>query len=235
MKTAGRGERLSIVMPFFNEEESVDWVVREVRDLYPAAQIVAVDDGSRDGTWQVLRELEGVTRLRLRANRGQSAALWVGLRAAERDFCVTMDGDGQNDPASIVDLVAALADADVVCGYREQRRDSWSKRLASRLANAVRRLVLRDGVRDTGCALKVFPRTAVEHLVPFAGMHRFMPALFRGAGLRLVEVPVGHRKRRYGKSKYGNLGRGVRGLYDLVGMRWLLHRRFDLPTIDERD
>jgi dolichol-phosphate mannosyltransferase len=232
MKSAQRGANLSIIVPLFNEQESVAWVVGEVRDLYPEAEIIAVDDGSTDATWAALAQLAGVRRLRLAQNRGQSAAMWVGLTRATRDVCITMDGDGQNDPASIADLVAALGTADVACGYRADRRDTWSKKVASRFANAVRRAVLGDGVRDAGCSLKAFPRSCVEQLVPFDGMHRFLPAFFRHAGLRIVEVPVRHRARKFGVSKYDNVGRGRRGLYDLVGMRWLMHRKLQLPEIE---
>ena len=232
MNSAGRGARLSIIVPFFNEEESAGWVLAEARDLLPEAEIIAVDDGSSDATWDALRRVEGIRCRRLSEHRGQSAALWIGLCAATREICVTMDGDGQNDPGGIADLIEALEDADVACGYRRQRRDTWSKRAAARVANAVRGAVLGDGVRDTGCSLKAFPRACVEHLVPFDGMHRFLPALFHGAGLSIVEVAVGHRPRRFGKSKYGNLGRGVRGIYDLIGMRWLMRHRLRLPRIE---
>ncbi len=235
MESASRGASFSVVIPFFNEEESATWVIEEVRRLFPEAEVIAVDDGSSDGTWAALTAVEGIQRRRLRENRGQSAALWIGLNAATRPLCVTMDGDGQNDPSSIADLVAASRENTVVCGYRENRRDTWSKKAASRVANGIRRLVLADGVRDTGCSLKAFPRGAVEYLVPFDGMHRFMPAIFLQAGMTIVEVPVGHRERRFGESKYTNWGRGLRGLYDLFGMRWLLRRKIRFPNIEVRD
>lgn len=228
------GAELSIVLPFFNEVESAGWVLREVRSLYPAAEVIAVDDGSSDGTWEQLRSA-GIVALRLAENRGQSAALWTGLQRATRPVCALLDGDGQNDPADISRMVAALGDADVVCGYRQERRDSWKKRAASRFANFVRRLLLKDGARDTGCSLKVFPRRHVGVLVPFDGLHRFLPALFQRAGLRIVEIPVNHRARRFGRSKYGNLSRAFRGLYDLVGVSWLLHRQIRFPEIEAGD
>ncbi len=228
----GTGQRLSIVIPFFDEVEAAPAVLDELGRLFPDAEVVAVDDGSSDGTWEQLRGRPGVRAVRLSANRGQSAALWVGLQHATRDVCVLMDGDGQNDPCDIPALVAALADADVACGYRRRRRDPWNKRIASRVANAVRRAVLGDGVRDTGCALKAFAREHVRHLVPFDGMHRFLPALFRAAGLRIVEVPVEHRPRRYGASKYDNLARGLRGAHDLFGVRWLLRRKINFPRVE---
>lgn len=233
--SVGRGQRLSIVIPFFDEEESAGWVLEEVVRLYPEAEVIAVDDGSRDETWRRIVAVEGVVGLRLVENRGQSAALWAGLRRASRPLCVTMDGDGQNDPADIGLLAAALADADVACGFRRDRQDSLGKRLGSRLANAIRRRVLDDGIRDTGCALKVFPREHVEQLIPFDGLHRFLPALFRAAGLRLVEIEVNHRPRRYGVSKYDNLSRAIRGVYDLFGVRWFIRRRLALPKIETNE
>lgn len=231
----GRGADLSIVVPFFNEEESVVWVLEEIVRLYPDAEVLAVDDGSRDDTWFRMREIDGVVALRLGSNRGQSAALWVGLQRATRAICVLMDGDGQNDPEDIGRLVAALEQADVACGYRRDRQDSVGKKVASRLANAIRGRVLDDGIRDTGCALKAFSREQVACLIPFDGLHRFLPALFKGAGLRLVEVGVSHRPRRFGVSKYGNLSRAVRGLYDLFGVRWFLRRRLAIPRIETRE
>jgi len=218
---------LSIVIPFFNEEENVATVLAEVRQAQPAAEIVAVDDGSRDATWARLTALPGVRALRLSRNMGQSAALYHGIMAATGELIGTMDGDGQVDPADYAGLIAVLQReaVDVVVGYRATREDNWSKRAASRWANRIRTAVLHDGARDTGCPLKVFRREARAALVPFNGLHRFMPALFRGAGFTMREAPVRHRPRHGGVSKYTNWGRAWRGLYDLFGVRWLLRRR----------
>ncbi len=229
---ADDGRELSIVVPFYDEAESAEWVLREVLGLYPASELIGVDDGSSDGTWRILGGLEGVCALRLSSHTGQSAAIYTGLRAATRAVCVLMDGDGQNDPADIVALVAALDGADVACGVRVRRQDTLSKRLAARVANTVRRAFLADGVRDTGCSLKAFDRRHVEHLVPFDSLHRFLPAVFRAAGLRIVEIDVNHRPRRFGVSKYGNLSRAVRGIYDLVGVAWLLRRKIRFPATE---
>jgi dolichol-phosphate mannosyltransferase len=137
-----------------------------------------------------------------------------------------MDGDGQNDPADIERLLEEFTSnaGDVICGFRATRRDTFSRRLASRIANFVRRLFLDDGIRDTGCSLKVFPRSAVELLVPFSGLHRFLPVIFKHAGLTLKEVPVNHRPRTRGRTKYSNWERTWRGIYDLIGVSWLLKR-----------
>lgn len=226
---------VSIIVPFFNESDSVVAVLEEVRRTNPAAEIIAVDDGSSDDTWDKIQTVAGVRGLHGHPNRGQSAAIYTGLRAARGKLCVTMDGDGQNDPADIPVLVskALEADIDVVCGYRAQRKDTWSRRIASRVANGIRRRFLQDGVRDTGCSLKVFPKEAVDFLVPFNGLHRYLPAIFLKAGLRLGEVPVNHRPRQAGASKYTNFDRALRGIYDLFGVAWLLRRKVHYPTIED--
>ena len=138
-----------------------------------------------------------------------------------------MDGDGQNDPNDISKLVAAMAEYDVAYGVRSKRRDSWSRIAGSRVANAVRRLVLGDRAADTGCSLKIIRREHVRYLVPFNGLHRYLPAFFEWSGLRAVEVPVNHRPRRTGVSKYTMGNRALRGVWDLIGVRWLLARRVD--------
>jgi hypothetical protein len=138
-----------------------------------------------------------------------------------------MDGDLQNDPADIPKLLAEVArGADLVCGYRAQRKDTLVKRITSRVANFVRSRFTKDGVRDTGCGLKAMRRECVAALIPFKGMHRFVPALIKGAGYRLVEVPVNHRARQFGQSKYGLGNRAVRATVDMFGVRWLLSRQF---------
>jgi dolichol-phosphate mannosyltransferase len=221
--------KVSIVIPFFNEEENVDAVLDETRRANPDAEIIAVNDGSQDGTLAKLNRRRDVRVISFRRNLGQSAALYTGLTQACGEVCVMMDGDGQSDPADIPKLVAMLDQADIVCGYRLRRQDVWSRRAASWVANFVRRLILRDGIRDTGCTLKAMRTGDARHLVPFNGLHRFLPAFFKQAGLRIVEVPVNHRPRRFGKSKYTARERIFRGIYDLIGVRWLLARKITWP------
>jgi dolichol-phosphate mannosyltransferase len=223
-------DRLSIIVPFYNEEENVSELLREIRQACPGAEIVAVDDGSTDGTLAKLRAEPGIEVLPFSHNCGQSAALYAGLHHATGDICIMLDGDGQNDPADIPALVAALATADVACGYRLHRQDTWNRRVASRFANKIRRAFLHDGIRDTGCSLKAMRREHVRFLVPFNGMHRFLPALLKNAGLSIVEVPVNHRPRLRGVSKYTIGGRALRGLRDLTGVSWLLTRQLRLPA-----
>lgn len=231
---APTGPEVSIVVPFYNESECCEAVLREIRDCQPAAELIAVDDGSRDDTWDKIRAIEGVTPLRLTQNRGQSAAIYAGLRAARGQICVLLDGDGQNDPADIEKLVAAVRNGtcDVACGRRAKRKDTWSRRTASRIANSIRRTFIHDGISDTGCSLKVFSKDCVDLLVPFNGLHRFLPAIFTQAGLRLSEIDVNHRPRHAGTSKYTNWERALRGIYDLIGVCWLLKRKIRFPEID---
>jgi dolichol-phosphate mannosyltransferase len=219
--------QVSIIVPFFNEEETVAEVLSEILRTNPGAEVIAVDDGSNDGTAAVLDGIAGVRALHFSKNRGQSAAMYAGLKAATRPICALMDGDGQNDPADIPKLVEALqlGGNDVICGYRANRVDTASRRYASKFANSIRRKFLHDGVRDTGCSVKVFRQQAVDHLVPFNGMHRYLPAIFLQAGLKIGEIPVNHRGRMAGQSKYTNWERALRGIYDLIGVQWLLRRK----------
>lgn len=226
---------LSVVVPFFNEEANVANVLAELRAAVPHAEWIAVDDGSRDRTWELIQAAEGVRGFRLTENRGQSAAMYFGLKQARGRLVGLMDGDGQNDPADFPKL-AAMVDAekvDVVCGYRANRRDTASRRIASRFANRIRRAFLSDGVRDTGCSVKVFRREAVEALVPFNGMHRYLPAIFLQAGFTIAECPVNHRPRMAGDSKYSNWDRALRGIYDLIGVGWLLNRKVKFPQVEQ--
>ncbi|MCL4179207.1 MAG: glycosyltransferase [Verrucomicrobia bacterium] len=218
---------ISVVVPFHNEAANVAHVLTELRSVLPAAEIIAVDDGSRDETWANIQAVPGVLGMRLDRNLGQSAAIYYGLQAATGELCGVMDGDGQNDPTGFLRLLQewVRGDADVICGYRERRADAWNRRVASRVANRIRRWFLDDAVTDTGCSLKLFPGDAVQHLVPFRGLHRYLPAIFKQAGLSIAEVPVPHRERRAGRSKYGNWSRAVAGVRDLIGVSWLLNRK----------
>ncbi|MGF1531290.1 MAG: glycosyltransferase family 2 protein [Puniceicoccaceae bacterium] len=227
----------SIIVPFYNEAPNVETVLREIKQTCPGAEVIAVDDGSTDQTWDIICSTPNIIGFRLSENRGQSGALLLGLRHASRPLCVTLDGDGQNDPADISRLLAARAEmqVDIICGFREKRRDTFSRRIASRAANRIRRLFIRDGVRDTGCALKAFPTAAVAFLTPFNGMHRYLPAVFQKGGLTIGEVSVNHRPRQSGKSKYTNLDRALRGIYDLVGVGWLLRRQVFYPPVETKN
>ncbi len=221
---------VSVVVPVFNEGESLPILQSELRSALAGLnhEIIFVDDGSSDGSGEKIERADNVRVLRFENNTGQSAALYAGVKAARGKTIVMIDSDLQNDPADIPRLLAEiLRGADLVCGYRAQRKDKFTKRLTSRVANFVRSRFTRDYVRDTGCTLKAMRRECADALVPFKGMHRFIPALIRGAGYRLVEIPVNHRPRRFGETKYGFGSRALRATMDMFGVRWLLSRRLN--------
>jgi glycosyltransferase involved in cell wall biosynthesis len=221
---------VSVVVPLYNEEENVSILQRELTDALTGLdyEIIFVDDGSRDETVSRIVPDPRIRVLRFEKNAGQSAAIFAGLQAVRGEIVVLIDGDLQNDPVDIARLLAEISrGADLVCGYRAQRKDTVVKRITSRVANFVRSRFTRDGVRDTGCTLKAMRRDCIAALVPFKGMHRFIPALVKGAGYRLVEIPVNHRPRRFGQSKYGLGNRAVHATIDMFGVRWLLSRRLN--------
>jgi dolichol-phosphate mannosyltransferase len=221
---------VSVIVPLFNEEENISILQSELRAALDGLdyEIVFVDDGSVDCTVERIETAPNVRLVRFEKNTGQSAALYAGIQAARGANAVLIDGDLQNDPADIPRLLAEIArGADLVCGYRINRQDTLVKRLTSWIANAVRSRFTKDGVRDTGCTLKAIRRECVSALIPFKGMHRFIPALIKGAGYRVVEIPVNHRPRRFGQSKYGLGNRALRATIDMFGVRWLLSRRLN--------
>src|SRR6184192_1581567 len=227
---------VSVVAPVFNEEENISILQLELSVALKGVdyEIIFVDDGSIDRTAERIEAAPNVRVIRFEKNSGQSAAIYTGLKAARGASLVLIDGDLQNDPADIPRLLAEITrGADLVCGYRAQRRDTRVKRLTSRIANAVRSRFTRDGVRDTGCTLKAMRHECVSALVPFKGVHRFIPALIKGAGYRLVEIPVNHRPRRFGQSKYGLGNRALRATIDMFGVRWLLSRRLNYQVRDD--
>jgi glycosyltransferase involved in cell wall biosynthesis len=226
---------VSVIVPVFNEEENVSALQTELTSALTGLdyEIIFVDDGSTDRTFERIAADERVRVLRFEKNTGQSAAMYAGLQAAQGTSVVLIDGDLQNDPADIPRLLAEIGrGADLVCGYRAQRKDTAVKRLTSRIANFVRSRFTRDGVRDTGCTLKAMRRECVSALIPFKGMHRFIPALVKGAGYQLVEIPVNHRARKFGQSKYGLGNRAIRATTDMFGVRWLLSRRLNYRLRD---
>jgi dolichol-phosphate mannosyltransferase len=226
---------VSIVVPVFNEEDNLPILQSELRTALVGLdhEIIFVDDGSTDHSADKIERAPNVRILRFEKNTGQSAALYAGVKAARGQTIVLIDSDLQNDPADIPRLLAEISrGADLVCGYRARRKDKFGKRLTSRIANLVRSRFTKDYVRDTGCTLKAMRRECADTLVPFKGMHRFIPALVRGAGYQLIEIPVNHRPRRFGQTKYGFGSRAVRATMDMFGVRWLLSRRLDYKLRD---
>ena len=235
MNDSPKSPAVSVVVPVFNEEENMPILQSELRAALSGIdhEMVFVDDGSTDRSAAKIEVAPNVRVLRFERNTGQSAALYAGVKAARGQTIVMIDSDLQNDPADIPQLVAEISrGADLVCGYRAKRKDTLTKRLTSRIANFVRSRFTKDYVRDTGCTLKAMRRECADALVPFKGMHRFIPALIRGAGYRLVEIPVNHRPRRFGQTKYGFGSRAVRATMDMFGVRWLLSRRLNYKVRD---
>jgi dolichol-phosphate mannosyltransferase len=238
--TTSPAPELSVVVPAFNEEENVVALVEEIAQALRGRmpfEMLFVDDHSRDGTLAALRaacarfpELRVLHHAR---QSGQSTAVRNGVKAARAAWIATLDGDGQNDPADIPKLVAARssADARVKCfaGWRVNRRDDALKRFSSKVANGVRSRILRDATPDTGCGLKLFERAAFLELPYFDHMHRFLPALFQRDGWQVLSVPVNHRPRTRGVSKYGMWNRLWVGIIDLRGVGWLIRR--SRPTV----
>ncbi len=233
---------LSVVVPVKDEAENVAPLAREIARAIagePSAEIIFIDDGSTDGTAEALRTLKSeLPQLRVvqhKKNLGQSAGIRTGVRAARSDIIVTLDGDGQNDPADIPKLLSLLrADGNaghigLVSGVRAKRQDSFSRRLASRMANKVRAALLNDGATDTGCGLKAFRRDAFLALPYFDHLHRFLITLMIREGYDVRFVEVNHRPRLHGRSKYTNFNRMLVGVNDLLGVRWL-QRRYKGPA-----
>ena len=235
MNESGKSPAVSVVVPVFNEEENMSILQSELRSALGGLdhEIVFVDDGSTDRSAEKIERGPNVRVVRFEKNTGQSAALYAGIHAARGETIVMIDSDLQNDPADIPRLLAEISrGADLVCGYRAKRKDTITKRLTSRIANFVRSRFTKDYVRDTGCTLKAMRRECGDALVPFKGMHRFIPALIRGAGYQLVEIPVNHRPRRFGQTKYGFGSRALRATMDMFGVRWLLSRRLNYRVRD---
>jgi glycosyltransferase involved in cell wall biosynthesis len=228
-------EHVSFVTAAHNEGENLALLVGEIRaaarDIGLPYEILIVDDGSTDGSGDWLEKEaaahDDLRSIRFPKNRGQSAAMAVGLAQSKGDVIVTMDADLQNDPADARLLLDALAEADLATGVRANRRDRFFKRIGSRIGNGVRRLILGDRFKDVGCQIRAWRRPVAERIPKFKGFHRFIPVLAQAEGFRIREVDVNHRHRQHGTTHYGNLGRAFAGLYDLIGVRWLRKRRID--------
>jgi glycosyltransferase involved in cell wall biosynthesis len=232
---------ISIVVPVYDEEESLPQLHAElcehVGGMGVPWEVLYTDDHSTDGSLAVLLELRAadprVRVLSLARNYGQTAAMAAGFEHSRGRVVVTLDADLQNDPVDIPRLLAALEGWDVVCGVRARRRDTWLRRVSSRIANAVRNRATGEAVTDVGCTLRVYRREVVAAVPMFTGMHRFLPTLLRLGGARIRELPVGHRPRLHGRAKYGVHNRLWRGIVDLVAVRWMQRRWIDPRIVEE--
>jgi dolichol-phosphate mannosyltransferase len=232
---------VSLVIPVYDEEPNLAPLAAEIRDTMQAQgrpyEVLFVDDGSTDGSLAELIRLAAadpaVRVIRQARNSGQSAALDAGFRHARGAIVVTLDADLQNDPADIPLLLARLDEADVVCGVRVRRRDSWVRRVSSGVANAVRNRFTRESVADVGCTLRACRAEYLRRIPVWNGMHRFLPTLLRMEGARIAEVNVSHRPRRFGEPKYNIRNRIWRASTDLFGVRWLQKRWIDRRLAEE--
>jgi len=232
---------LSLVVPVYDERENLTPLVDEIdavaRRCGWSYEVLLVNDGSQDGSAETIDRLAAlwpqVRGLHLDRNHGQSAAFSTGFAHARGRSIVTLDADGQNDPADIPALLDLLGEYDLAIGYRAERADGRVRRVASWIANRVRDALTGDRVIDTGCSLKAFRAVAVGNLLGYAGMHRFLPTLAKMHGLSCIQQPVRHRPRRYGRSKYGILGRGRVGFVDLLAVRWMLRRKLRHVVVRE--
>lgn len=213
---------LSVVVPLYNEEGNVIPLHTKIKDSLDAVgrsyEIIFINDGSRDSTLAEAKTCHPVRIIDFRKNYGQTAAFDAGFKAARGDVVITMDGDLQNDPADIPNLLAKIDEGyDVVSGWRHKRQDPWSKKIPSRIANALRKLLINDTIHDSGCSLKAYRRECFKHVDLFGEMHRFIPAVLELQGFKVGEVKVGHHPRIHGVTKY-NWKRGVKGFADMISI-----------------
>ncbi len=214
---------ISIVVPIYNEEGNVRELHREIvevceRERY-TYEVIFIDDGSEDGTGRICKELAPLKYIRMRKNFGQTAAMDAGIKAAQYDYIVTMDGDLQNDPEDIPRLVQYLEekDLDIVSGWRKHRKDSPMKKFTSRGANFLRGIIVKDNIHDSGCSLKIYRRECFDHINLYGEMHRFIPALLKIKGFTVGEIVVNHRPRTSGVTKY-NWKRTIKGFVDMIAL-----------------
>lgn len=223
----------SVVIPLKNEESNITDLINELEPIMESLkepwELICIDDGSTDATLSTLIDLLKQKKyLRIiifKANYGQSSAFDAGFKAAKGEFVITLDGDRQNDPADIPKLVEAIADCDLVCGHRINRKDPFIKKITSKIANPIRNWICQDGVQDTGCSLKVYRTSCLRKIKMYNGMHRFLPALFKIEGFRIREIPVNHRERLKGTSKYNFFNRSFNTIADLWAVSWMRKRQ----------
>jgi glycosyltransferase involved in cell wall biosynthesis len=219
---------VSFIIPVYNEAENVEELHRELLQVANALnadyEIIMVDDGSTDGSYKKLKQLHPVKVIRMRSNFGQTSALDAGIKESKYPYLVTLDADLQNDPADVPALIEYLEENefDVVSGWRKNRKDPYSKKFVSRVANLLRTILIDDGIHDSGCTLKIYRRECFDNLSLYGEMHRFIPALLKMKGFQIGELQVNHRPRKAGKSKY-NMKRTLKGLVDMI-MIWYWNR-----------
>jgi glycosyltransferase involved in cell wall biosynthesis len=233
--------KVSVVVPLYNEEENLPVLIpRLVKVLNPLGlpyEMIFVDDGSSDGSRKILKEMASrypsLRIVGLKENRGLSTALLAGMREARGEKIVTLDSDLQNDPEDIPKLLGYLDRYDMATGWRQKRDDPWLKRISSKIGNGVRNRLSGEQIHDSACTLRAFKRECIQEVPIFNGMHRFLSTLVKMQGYRIIEVPVLHHQRKFGKSKYNIRNRALRSFIDLLGVRWMKGRRIQYD-IEER-
>ncbi|MCD8554895.1 glycosyltransferase family 2 protein [Seleniivibrio sp.] len=225
-------EKISYVIPVYDEENNLNPLYDQIKKVCEKVggeyEIIFVDDFSRDKSLEIIKSLAEqdscVKYIAFAKNTGQSAALYSGFQHASGDIIITMDADLQNDPADIPEMLKLFGEYDMVNGWRFNRKDTLSKRLASKLGNRIRNAVIKEDIHDTGCSLKIMRASMLKRVKMYKGLHRFLPAMMRMEGAKVVEMKVNHRERHSGVSKYTNLKRGYEALYDLICVRWMQKR-----------
>lgn len=231
------------MIPLKNEAENIPLLLNEIQKVMETLkapwEVICIDDGSTDETRKTLEEIKvqdpHLTIVAFDKNYGQSSAFDAGFKAARGTYVITLDGDGQNDPGDIPNLLALMKECDLVCGIRKKRKDTLMKRWISKIANKVRSSLCEDGVQDTGCSLKVYRREALNQIKLYNGMHRFLPALFKIEGFQVKEVPVNHRERVRGKSNYNFFNRSFNTIFDLFAVCWMKNRQLRYRLVKESD
>jgi glycosyltransferase involved in cell wall biosynthesis len=230
------------VAPVYNEVDNLERLHARVAEIFGARngwELILVDDGSRDGSGDKIRELcrrdTRVVGVFFGRNRGQTAATAAGLQLARGELIATLDADMQNDPADLPAMIERLGEHAAVVGYRIKRNDNFVRRASSKIANRIRNWLSKDQIRDTGCSLKLFRAEAIQAMPLFEGMHRFLPTLLRYHGFAVLEHPVSHHPRTAGTSKYGVWNRAFRALRDLIAVRWMRSRLLKLPIVEVLD
>jgi dolichol-phosphate mannosyltransferase len=225
--------KYSIVIPLKDEESNIEELVEEIepvmQNLGHPWEMICIDDGSQDQTLPLLRKLQKsrpyLQIISFEKNYGQTSAFDAGFRTARGEFVITIDGDRQNDPADIPRLISAMDGYDLICGRRRTRKDPWKKKIISTVANSIRSRLCKDGISDTGCSLKLYRAQSLKQIPLYEGMHRFLPALFLIYGFKVGEVPVNHRERTKGETKYNVFNRSFNTIADMFAVRWMAKRR----------
>ncbi|OGW75831.1 MAG: hypothetical protein A2Z72_04170 [Omnitrophica bacterium RBG_13_46_9] len=232
--------KLSVILPAFNEKENLPLLVPEIVSVLSGLslgfEIIIVDDGSTDGTREaavdIARRFSNTRYIRLRRNRGLSAALAAGYKISEGDIIVSMDSDLQYDPKDIPRLLEKMDQYDLVCGWRQNRQDPFSKRLSSKIANSIRKAVTGFDINDAGCIFRALRKSCLKDITLFNGFHRFLPALFKINGFKVAEIKVNHLPRRHGKSKYNISNRIAIVSIDTIAVRWMKSRQIDYDIVE---